>query len=163
MTKGGLRLSGEAASPWAGSEQGRSPLSLCQSVPTTSSSLPLFFLSPEEKNKEKDKAGDNSTDTTQGTLCVRTGELESSHLNFQFCAPFSTPISIQLCYLLLPMLPGIRERTTERQGFLGTVRPGGDCWILGVPSCLQNEVKAFSCWNAEGRSQSHSRGGSGHL
>lgn len=109
------------------SEQGRSPLSLCQSVPTTSSSLPLLFLSPEEKNKEKDKAGDNSTDATQGTLCVRTGELESSHLNFQFCALFSTPIPIQLCYLLLPMPPGVRERTTERQGFLGMVRPDGAC------------------------------------
>lgn len=41
---------------------------------TALNSLPPFFSwFPEEKNKEKEK-GDNSTETTPGTLCVRTGD-----------------------------------------------------------------------------------------
>lgn len=51
------------------------------------SSLSLF-LSSEEKNKEKEKGGDNSTDTTQGT---RADEQEASEFSSQLsdlCSPF---------------------------------------------------------------------------
>lgn len=42
----------------------------------------------EEKNKEKEKGGDNSTDTTQGTLCVRTGDQSVLTLTSCSALPF---------------------------------------------------------------------------
>ncbi|XP_039730250.1 calsyntenin-3 [Pteropus medius] len=76
----------------------------------------------EEKNKEKEKGGDNSTDTTQGTLCFRAGDPESSHLDFLFYAPFSTSIPIQA--LLFTVFHATRGQSLRelQQGRVSLVR-----------------------------------------
>ncbi|KAF3816394.1 hypothetical protein GH733_014567 [Mirounga leonina] len=63
----------------------------------------------EEKNKEKEKGGDNSTDTTQGTLCIRTGDQRA--LTLAFCAPSAPPLCPFSCSSRLslhPLSPPIR-------------------------------------------------------
>lgn len=89
---------------------------------------------PEEKNKEKEKGGDNSTDTAQGTPCGSTGDKRVLALSFCSALPFPHQILCSLVIYGFPCPQGAEPpRTAARQGFLEELRPDGARLDSGCP------------------------------
>lgn len=161
MTTEELGPSSEVAGlPWAGSEQGRPFLPLCQSVPRTSSSLPLFFFflsRGEEQGEGKGRRQQYRHHTRYSVFKSRRPREFSPQLSV-LCSLFRIASYPSLIIYCVPCHQGAEPpTTTARQGFLGEVRPDGAWLDSGCPFLLQIEVKEFSFWNVGGRSQSHSR------
>jgi hypothetical protein len=99
----------------------------------------FVFFSPEDKNKEKDKGGDNSTDTTQGILYVRI-EDQSSHLNLLIIVPFPTANPVSYCF---PCHQGAEPpRNTARQSLFGAGRLNV-VWLASGYCFLSTECRGF--------------------
>lgn len=95
---------------------------------------PLFVSPPEEKNKEKEKGGDNSTDTAEGTQCGSTGDGSILALTFCSALPFLRQILPSLVIYCFPCLQGAEPpRATARQGFLDELSPNGAWQDSGYP------------------------------